>query len=330
MDYSSYRKSFIALLQSIPSAAISEDAYCKLYFERIQEHAAYYLKIYEAMFDRFMSFQKCEWTDCRLIDYGCGNGIAGLYAKYCGCKEVLLVDTNAIFLRAAVETAVHLKLAVNVMHADYPEVNFIGYDGVIAADVIEHIYSVPAFLKKVYSDNPNIIAVFTTSSNPFNATQLKKLEQLQYLDEYVGNQEGGLMGPEHPPYRIMRASIIRDLHPEQVITEELIDKTRGLAGDDLEVAAYNYFHHKIVPSPAPGKNTCNPKTGSWTERIYSEQEWNQMMNKVGLDFNISPGFFDDTSGGIKKILKKWLNKRMVKDGVKFAPWILITTSKKQI
>ena len=36
-----------------------------------------------------------------LADYGCGNGLLGLFAKYCGFKIVLLCDTNADFTQAA-------------------------------------------------------------------------------------------------------------------------------------------------------------------------------------------------------------------------------------
>jgi 2-polyprenyl-3-methyl-5-hydroxy-6-metoxy-1,4-benzoquinol methylase len=319
---------FLKLLHQVDVQRISNNPYCIQYFNQITTHGAYYLSIYHHVLDTVIERCNRQPGDIRLIDYGCGNGVLGLFAKYCGFKNVVLADVDADFVHAARNLAQQMNLAVDVIPGSMDELQHHPADALVATDVIEHIYHLPSFFKKVEQLNPELVTVFTTASNPWNPRVVKKLKTLQWKDENVGNPGGGLSGNPHPAYRSIREDIIRPYlsSPSDVIA--MVNATRGLKRDDILQAIETFKLHQTLPNPAPDNNTCHPETGSWTERIYTPQELEAAFAAGGFSCNFKSGFYNGFDGGVKSVLKKGLNLLISIFGKRIAPWILITGFKK--
>ena len=72
----------------------------------------------------------------RVLDFGCGSGIAGIAAGLAGASEVWMADLDANALLAAQENGRLNGLEVQVVNGDWPDV-----DVLLAADVLYDISS---------------------------------------------------------------------------------------------------------------------------------------------------------------------------------------------
>ena len=69
---------FSHLLEGIDVRALSADSYAVAYLEHLLAHKRYYLHVYAGVLNGLREYPT------RLIDYGSGNGLLGIFAKYCG------------------------------------------------------------------------------------------------------------------------------------------------------------------------------------------------------------------------------------------------------
>jgi 2-polyprenyl-3-methyl-5-hydroxy-6-metoxy-1,4-benzoquinol methylase len=321
-------QSFLQLLSTVDQQSVTDDYYCSNYFSHLLKNGEYYLTLFHQVLNTVVLQCKKQPHQICLIDFGCGNGWLGLYAKYCGFNKVVLIDNNEVFATAALNLSRKLNIDVEVICGDENQLTHFRADALVATDVMEHIYDLPQFLQSIDQINSNLVTVFTTASNPWNPMVVKKLKALQIQDEWHGNKGGDLMGDAHPSYHSLREKIIRTNMPDAENIENLVMSTRGLAGKDLHDAVINYTESGRLPKPAPGVNTCHPITGSWTERIYSTKEIHTIFTASEFDYEISPGFYNTFNGGVKSVLKKVLNVLISIFGKRIAPWIMISRYKK--
>lgn len=312
---------FSSKLLKVDPTAISEDKYCKAYLQHLMQHHAYYLKIYAGLLDNVLKNSSKPKAEAQLIDFGCGNGLLGLFAAFCGVKDVVLVDSEATFVQAAKKLANALNLKATFIVGSYSDLTTLKPDVLIAVDVIEHVYDPADFLSVIRSLNPNVSMGFVTVSNPWNKKIMKRLMQLQWQDEHVGNVTGGLMGDKHPPYKEMRRAIIEKSSVGN--NENLLNATRGLYGKYLDEAIRNFSATGFLPTPPHGNNTCNPVTGSWTERLFTPQEYQNLFFCDGYRYEIQPGFYNSTGLSVKSLIKGTFNMIIGIFGNKIAPWIQI-------
>jgi 2-polyprenyl-3-methyl-5-hydroxy-6-metoxy-1,4-benzoquinol methylase len=86
-----------------------------------------------------------------LVDYGAGNGLLGIFAKYCGFKKVYVNDISAIFIEASKQLAKVLDISIDgFIEGDCDKVlEFTKendkVDAVVGTDVIEHVYRLYTF-----------------------------------------------------------------------------------------------------------------------------------------------------------------------------------------
>lgn len=315
---------FLKVLQQVDAKRVSDHPYCIEYFNQIRKNGKYFLTIYHRVLDTVIKRCNRPTDQIRLIDYGCGNGVLGLYARFCGFQQVWLADHDAEFAAAAKRLSELLDLSVEVKRANIEQLHPERADALVATDVIEHMYRLPDFFQSLQKINPEMVTVFTTASNPENPWVVKKIKSLQWKDEHEGNTGRGLSGDAHPPYRSMRAAFIKQYinHPEDI--EALVYATRGLIHEDILKAIHDFLQDKTLSTPAPESNTCHPETGSWTERIYTPHELQAAFAAGGFTCNIVPGFYNEFGNGAKSVLKKCLNRLIPIFGKKIAPWIMIT------
>lgn len=319
---------FLQLISTVDKQSVTDDYYCSNYFSHLLKNGEYYLTLFHRVLNTVVLQCNKQPYHLSLIDFGCGNGWLGLYAKYCGFKKVVLIDNNEVFATAALNLSRKLNIDVEVICGDENQITYIKADALVATDVMEHIYDLPQFLQSIDQINSKMVSVFTTASNPWNPMVVKKLKALQIQDEFHGNEGGDLMGDAHPSYVSLREKIIRANMPDAENLENLVNATRGLAVKDLKDAILKYMDSGRLPKPAPGVNTCHPITGSWTERIYSTKEIHTIFIANGSNYEISPGFYNTFNGGVKSVLKKVLNWLIPIFGKRIAPWIMISRYKK--
>ncbi|HRD58072.1 MAG TPA: hypothetical protein PK504_08470 [Ferruginibacter sp.] len=331
--------SFAPLLEQLGSTDEAMSAYSNRYLQYLIRHKIYYLNIYATVLELAIQHSQKSIEEISLIDYGSGNGLLGMFAKYCGCKKVFLCDTAINFIEASKNTAAKLQLQVDgFIHGgtddfknNFPEEKI---DCTIGTDVIEHIYNLSHFFSSLKQLNSQMVTVFTTASNPKNFLKLRKLIAMQLHDELEGGHPSDfeLAGEEsHLPYLQMRKNIIETMLPglpENIILK-LAQLTRGKIKDDIEAEVQRY--HTLGEWPAAPQdlwNTCHPITGSWSERILTLNEYNIIYSAHGFQLELSNGFYDAYGKTPKHIFNYFRNLLIKIMGIKIAPFITLTGFKK--
>jgi hypothetical protein len=318
-EFKDYINSFEKRLATIDISTLNIEAYPKTYLQLLLDNCLYYLHIYADVFSKALKHSTKTKEQIVLVDYGAGNGLLGMFAKHCGFRKVYLADVSEIFIDAAIQLSDELEINVdgfvvgdcNILaeyctHEEVPDV-------IVGTDVIEHIYNLDEFFACVKQINKNVVSVFTTASVTANPVKAKKLKQLQHRDEFLGSDASHAMPGQLFAgvnfVEIRRYLIKKNFHffDNQVI-DQLALATRGLNEPDIIKACREYFHHKHMPQPAHPTNTCDPITGSWTERLLTVKEYLSIYKKVGFGLRVYNGFYNEWQGGKKGITLKLLNK----------------------
>ena len=96
-NFNKYSDAFEKKLELIVVDEISAELYCKRYLNHLLQHKKYYLAIYADVLNKLMQHLPKKKEDISLIDFGAGNGLLGIFAKYCGFKKIFLNDIDEKF-----------------------------------------------------------------------------------------------------------------------------------------------------------------------------------------------------------------------------------------
>ncbi len=332
-----YIPAFERKLNEIVVGQLSADLFCKKYLDHLLEYKRYYLEIYAAVLELAMNHAVQPKEEIVLIDYGAGNGLLGLFAKFCGFQKVYINDISKSFSDAAEELSTVLGIPVDgVITGDITNVAEYFRSGkptaIIGTDVIEHIYDLDVFFTSIRNINPRMVTVFTTASNPDNKFKLRKLKALQIKDEFKGGspEDYALFGETVvAPFIKTREKIIRNNFPslEDKVVLQLAGSTRGLIEKDILSAARQFIDHKILPvALTHPTNTCDPISGSWTERILTIDEYQQIYTAAGFNLKVYNGFYNEYYGVFKASILKIANLFIKIAGRRLAPFISLVGS----
>jgi len=332
-DFTRFINAFEEKLAMVKPAAVSPEPYCCRYLEHLLSHKRYYLHIYADVLQKLAETTGKSVSQTILIDYGCGNGLLGLFASYCGFKKIIFADVDEKFVEASGQLANQLGLNGGIflagdMNEIFARLQKEKPDAIAGTDVIEHIYDLRHFILELEKLNPRIVSVFTTASNPLNPVKRNALRKIQIRDELNGGSPGdhALFGAEYlEPFLKMRERIIREIAGNIPDTEivKLSAATRGLKRDDIERAVATYGLTGQMPVPAAGTNTCNPINGSWSEQVIPLQAYHHLFRDAGFTCKIYAGFYNVFEGGATVFVKKLLNAFTAVFGKIFSPYIVI-------
>jgi hypothetical protein len=277
---------------------------------------------------------KRSHTELSLVDYGAGNGLLGIFAKYSGFKKVILCDLDPEFIHAAHAVSTALKVEIDLFVEGDEQILVSALEGetvhaIAGTDVIEHVYNLDQFLSAIGKMNKDMVSVFTTASNPDNFFKCRHLRKLQIKDEFQGSHPSDflLAGAEsHEAFIHIRANIIAAAFPElpAETLEQLKIATRGLNKPDIIESVHRYLATGYMPEvDIHSSNTCNPNTGSWTERILSIEQYYTHYEKNGFSLSIKNGFYNDKTAGIKKYVNAGRNVITSLAGRWTAPFITL-------
>lgn len=327
--------SFASLLDSIEVEALDSSPYSKRYLQHLLSYKYYYLAIYAHVLDSALEQSNKPINELSLLDFGAGNGLLGMFARYCGFKKVFLCDINPNFVHASALVAEKLDIPIDGFIAgELPavrnELKEIPPDIIAGTDVIEHIYNLDEFFAEIKSMNPEMITVFTTASNPDNYLKVKKLRKLQAKDELEGGdpEDFALAGEEkHAAYLDIRKGIISENFPrlDKAGIAKLAEASRGLRRPDI-IDFVNYYlaNGSFLSTLADDFNTCHPETGSWSERILPVIDYQQLYARHGFLLTIKNGFYNSFDGGARSVVNYFMNLLIKLLGKKTAPFITLT------
>ena len=295
------------LLRSIDYQKLPISDYNKRYIARMMPALDYYMDIYLRGLRTMLSHTDKALGEVTLVDYGGGHGFLSLLAKEQGIGRVVYVDFNpdSVATVKAVGDSLaamgHGRLApddivtgdAHVLRA-WCEAEGVVPDIVMGMDVIEHIYCLDDFFADLLAVAPHVNMLFTTASTPYNRRVVRRLHAVMMRDEEV--------------FRGRRRSFIQKHYPN--FAEDKLDywaiHTRGLNYDDI-LRAVDSETPNLLCDPY---NTCDPDTGSWTERILPIGDYRTMLQSYGYGLQEENGFYNEYRGGLKGWLSRRRNRRL--------------------
>ncbi len=330
-----YIPEFCRLLQNVTATTISPNNYCQNYLQHLLTHKNYYLKIYATVLDAMLTESDLPINQLTVLDFGTGNGLLALFAKYCGCKKVYACDTDRDFLAAAEVLSKQLNIRVEKFIAGglkevKDSLNQADLSAVISTDVIEHIYDLKDFMNSMCEINPAMISVMTTASNPENKWKVRELRKLQIRDETLGYSGNNIETEGHPSFLNLRKKIISEADKE--LTAENLNllavATRGLIKKDILKAKEEFLKMGVLPIPADEFNTCHPVSGSFTERIVSFTYYENVYKQAGFTLKIKSGFYNNSGNLKRNLINSTLNRLLKFFKYKISPFIILIGFKK--
>jgi hypothetical protein len=233
-----------------------------------------------------------------LVDHGGGVGMFSLLAKALGIGTVLYSDIKPETSHGAAVLGTATGFPADFyITGDSPQlsaaIDRIGHpiSALASSNVIEHIYDFDHFVEMLAAiTGPGAGVVLATSANNANPRIRRRYMRLQQKLEFRGRGRD----PGRRGYLEIRRRMITDCDrslPEADITR-LADRTRGLAGTDIEETVARYLRDGGMPGPpAHPTNTCCPLTGAWTERLLPAREWAAALRRGGFDTEILSGLY---------------------------------------
>lgn len=334
---------FAALVRTKGSAALEPGTYPHRYLQHIVQHAAYYSHVYAHVLNRLLDVTGRTRQELSILDYGTGNGLLGLMACYTGFRKVYLNDLDAAFLQSARQLAAAMDLRPDgCIEGGAPQVLsfFAGEsppDLLAGTDVIEHIYDLPAFVNSLQVLNPKLIIALSTACNPLNPLLKRRFRKIQLRDEW----EGGT--PEiHPlfagspiePFRVIRRRIIGEAGEGKLSEQELdllVPATRGLIRKDIEASVQQYLLNKAMPvPPLHPTNTCDPNTGSWSERMLTLEVYHSLFHAAGFSLQVVDGFYNQYDKGWASYVRWMANRLIPFTAHRLAPYIILLAAPKDL
>jgi len=275
------------------------------------------------------------------LEYGGGSGMLSLLAKEANIGTVVYSDIYDVSCRDAKVVAKSIgNEADYYVNGDIDDV--IGFfknksikcDAIASYDVIEHIYDIEYFIRRL-KDLPNDILTVCLSSgaNIFNKRYTRRVMKKQYEVEHY-DREKEFWHKERDTVRsylkVRKELILKysgKLNENEVA--KLAALTRGMMCLDIAKCVDRYLQTQQFPrKPAHPTNTCDPYTGNWMEHLMDPYKLKYIMSEAGFEVEILSGYYACSKSKIKRVLGKLLNgvifllgKR--KQGLSIAPFFTI-------
>jgi 2-polyprenyl-3-methyl-5-hydroxy-6-metoxy-1,4-benzoquinol methylase len=260
------------------------------------------------------------------IDYGAGLGTLFMLGGMMGFKSFVYNDYLPDWQQtaAAVCNALGIKIDAYVTGdidavMNHATQNGIQYDIVASRNVIEHIYSLPAFYSAIYQHNKNAITYATTTANFHNPAM-----RLLHYRIHATVERG---------YHLQRVAAIKKINNSLSAPEihQLAALTRGRAGKDFSEAVHNFLQKKTIsPVPYLRSNTCDCATGVWSEHLLTKNEYAAIINDAGFTIDYTPGYWDTHyKNGLMNVMATIFNKIILllgKQGILLSPFVNVIAS----
>lgn len=318
-------------LRQLDYDALDISDYSRRYILRLLPSLDYYLDIYRHALDRLTAAHPAkggstaapDLAALTLVDYGGGHGFFSMAAKARGIGRVIYVDNNPLAVSAAqtvaaaAGTGADLFLCGDAATLDrWCRDNDTRPDLLAGMDVIEHIYRLEPFFDTLHALNPRLHMLFTTGSNPGNPWIRRRLHRIMRMDECGTATQKGFLQLRRDHIAARRPDLGDDT------LDSLAAATRGLSFVDIDtlIPPPPAAIPSVLPAPPAGPDTCDPASGSWTERLLPLDDYKRM--NPGL--STSNGFYNTHRPGLKGLASQLLNPLLGLPCTRwFAPFIFL-------
>jgi hypothetical protein len=292
------------------------------YLLKYKNNFPFFISAYYQLLQKAFKKINNSVSECVFVDYGGGCGILSLLAKLAGFKTVIYIDIYERSVKDAGIISNKLDIPVDYYITGDAE-NFVNEitrlniqpDLICSFDVLEHIYDLESWIRTIARIR-KFSLLFMTGANPKNPVVVKRLNKLHIRAEYQGCNKNIRYNDTwlNTSFLKQREIIIRDKFPflEDNEVAVLSKNSRGLRKDDIEKMVQEYIEkgetgYKI-DHPT---NTCDPYTGSWTERLIDLEQLKTLCEDNNLRADITGSFYNYSN---KKVLNpvKFLVNQLIK------------------
>jgi len=302
---------------------------------------SFYMSAYSQLLRKALKKINNSVNECIFVDYGGGCGILSWLAKMVGFKTVIY---NDIYKSSVIDAEIlSKKLDISIDYYINGDVeDFVNQitrlniqpDLICSFDVLEHIYDLESWIKTI-AKIQKFYLLFMTGANPKNPYIVNRLKKLHIRSEYQGCEKNIRCNDIYLNTSILkeREIIISNMFPDLKNNEvEFLSKnSRGLRKDDIEKMVHEYKKtgktRYIIDHPT---NTCDPYTGSWTERLIDLERLKIFCESNNLLVDISNSFYCYSNNIILNTVKFLFNQLIKILGTKnlfFSPFIILEIQK---
>lgn len=331
------------ILDSINLDNLDISEYNKRYINDIRKNAVGHFQVYNYLIETALKHTPLNLKNYTFIDYGGGSGILSLLAKRVGFGTVVYNDIYEISCADAKKLSEEVKIQIDhFVQGDiddlvkYCKTKRINADFIIGSDVIEHIYDVHQFLKKVpLLSKGSLTMVMGTGATPFNPRMRKKLIQGHIRSEFEDRtlQYGHKQSDTLKSFYNIRREFIQGKLPK--INEEELDilarQTRGLILDDIEKQLKEYeTSGRISYKPNHPTNTCDPYNGNWNEQLHDVNKLISVLKEQMFEADVISSYYMYSESKIIRLVKDVLNytiSLMGKFGLFISPYYILVAKR---
>jgi 2-polyprenyl-3-methyl-5-hydroxy-6-metoxy-1,4-benzoquinol methylase len=329
-------------LQAIDVESLNISDYNKSYFGEHLKELRQALQVYSYILAWSIAEMNLPINKCSILDYGGGSGMISLLAKELDFKTVLYNDIYDISCHDAKTIGLSIgNQADHYILGDIDDViiflkkNDIRCNSIVSYDVIEHIYDMEYFIKKLpeLTDKTCSSIVMSSGANTCNPLIVRTFKKLHYKVEFENREDtvGRKKRDALESYSTLRKKIVQQHAPDLNSNEikEITRRTRGLIERDIINVVNDYkITKKFPPEPKHPTNTCDPYTGNWAEHLMDIYHLKNQLNDVGFRSKIIAGYEgnSDKKGKIRNcIIIPGFNTliNLPKFGICFAPFFTL-------
>lgn len=277
------------------------------------------------------------------LDYGGGSGMLSLLAKESKIGTVIYNDIYDLSCKDAKVIGESIRNQADYyVKGDIDDVidfltkNRINCNAVASYDVIEHIYNIKYFLRRLNKLSNHSLTIFMSSgANIFNWRIRKSIMRRQYEAEHCVREKkfGHKERDTTRAYLEIRREIILN-HTDKLSqneVEKLAIATRGMILPDIQKCVDRYLKTGQIPKELDHPtNTCDPYTGNWMEHLMYPLYLQRVLSQEGFEVQILSGFYGTKKNFVKRTIGKVLNiyiSTFQKSGIRVAPFFSIYARK---
>ncbi len=291
--------------------------YSLQYLKRYISNSSYFFSFYSQVFEKCLHSIR-EPVNKVFVDYGGGCGILSLATRLIGFKTVVYNDfcekSMADAKIISEQTGIHIDFFIGGdIEAFVDQVNQLDIhpDIICSVDVIEHIYDLDNWFKSI-SKLDDFTLIFVTGANTNNPVIKHRLKQKHIISEFHGCERNVRINDTffNTSFLEERRKIIWRKYPglSEDEIKHLAVQSRGLKREDIESMVDGYLKNGITEySPGHPTNTCDPYTGSWTERLIDFRKLKETIEYNGMEFEITNLFYCYSDEKLLNTIKKALN-----------------------
>jgi 2-polyprenyl-3-methyl-5-hydroxy-6-metoxy-1,4-benzoquinol methylase len=331
-------------LTGLDSSALGISEYNQRYLGDIVRFLVDALQTYGYLLACSLVHKESSLKEFVLVDHGGGIGMLSLLAKELGIGTVIyndIFDVSCCDARLVAKAISREADAYVCGEIDellcFLQKYGISADAIVSNNVIEHIYDIEYFLKKLrFLSRDSLCVLFASSANAHNPRIVRKVRKMHLDHEYADREKvwGYKERDSLRSYLGIRREIISGLDPSLPVevVERLAKATRGLRTDDIVQCVEEYKRTGSISYRADHPtNTCDPYTGNWCERLMDTEYIRALLSREGYDVQILGGYYGFSGRLHKRVMRGILNGLLStfrSKGLLWAPYYVVYAQKK--